>query len=184
MMIRMLLLALLSLFLQCMKEVKDPVDDSGHEPVTTLTLEFRQNGELIREVVFDDPDGPGGNDPVRFDTIFLHANQAYSVSIKLADKTKDPPVDMTPAIRQAGHQHLFFFLPASINGLQITILDTDRLGYPLGFETSWHTGPEAPQAGTLRVMLRHIAFGKSPDNPPTAGHSDIMVDFPMIIEKN
>lgn len=168
----------------CLKDVTDPVDDSGHEPVTTLTMTFHQGGELVAEAVFDDPDGPGGNDPVRFDTILLHAGQTYDVSITLADKTKDPPVDMTPVIRQAGHQHMFFFVPDGISGLQITITDTDRLEYPLGFETTWKTGHQAPQTGSLRVMLRHIAFGKNPDSPPTAGHSDIQVDFPLIILHN
>ncbi len=168
----------------CLKDVTDPVDDSGHEPITTLSLLFYQEDELVGEAVFDDPDGPGGNDPVRFDTIFLQASQTYDVRISLADKTKDPPVDMTPVIRQAGHQHLFFFVPEGISDLQITITDYDRLGYPLGLETTWQAGHQAPQAGKLRVMLRHIAFGKSPNSLPTAGHSDIQVDFPLIISEN
>ena len=168
----------------CLKDVTDPVDDSGHEPITTLTLSFYQEGDLVGETVFDDPDGPGGDDPVRFDTIFLQASQTYDVRISLTDKTKNPPVDMTPVIRQAGHQHLFFFVPEGVSDLRITITDTDRLGYPLGLVTSWQTGQQVPQSGTLRVNLRHIAFGKSPNSPPTAGHSDIQVAFPlMILEK-
>lgn len=170
------LLPLVVLFSACKKDVRNPTDDSAHGAITTLTLQFYQGSTLVSEVVFDDPDGPGGANPVRFDDIVLGLGQTYDVQVLLANKTTSPVQDMTPVIRNAGHQHLFFFLPTGISGLAVTRTDSDRTGLPIGLQSRWTT-PATAQNGTLRVSLRHIVFGKNENSPPSAGHSDIQVDF-------
>jgi hypothetical protein len=165
----------------CKKDVKNPEEDGAHGVITTLSLKFSQGGVFKTEAVFDDPDGPGGNDPIRFDDIKLEKGQTYNMEMTLTNKTKTPNEDMTEVIRNAGHQHLFFLTPTNVPGLNISLTDKDRAGLPIGLSSTWQT-PNSNQTGTVRVSLRHIAFGKSASSLPTAGHSDIQVDFKIILE--
>lgn len=160
----------------CKKDVKNPDDDSAHGAITTLSIKFSQGGILKYEAIFDDPDGPGGNAPVRFDDIILNAGQTYDASITLTNKTKTPSEDMTQTIKDAGHQHQFFFVPSGITGLNINLTDKDRLNLPIGLQSNWQT-PTTPQNGVVRITLRHIAFGKSASSNINSGHSDILIDF-------
>jgi hypothetical protein len=160
----------------CKKDVRNPEEDGAHGVITTFAIKFSQAGVVKYEAIFDDPDGPGGNAPVRFDDILLNAGQTYQASITLTNKTKTPNEDLTTVIRSAGHQHQFFFVPTGISGLSISITDRDRLGLPIGLESNWQT-PASPQTGTLRVNLRHLAVGKSENSTVSSGHSDIMIDF-------
>ena len=165
----------------CKKDVDNPEEDGAHNALTTISLKFSQGGVLKYEAIFDDPDGPGGANPVRFDDIVLQKGQTYQVSITLTNKTKNPPEDMTAVIQAAGHQHMFFFIPTDLPGLNITLTDSDRIGLPIGLESVWVT-PATPQNGTLRVNLRHIAVGKTASSSPNSGHSDLLVDFATRIE--
>jgi hypothetical protein len=174
-------LSLIISFLSCRKDVTNPIEDSGHSAITTMTLKFKENGGVTKEFTFDDPDGPGGKSPIKFDTIVLSLGKSYSVEIVLLDKTKNPPVDVTPTIINAGHQHQFFFIGTNLSNLSITPTDKDRIGYPIGIQSNWVTPSTGNQTGTMKVMLRHIVFGKSNNTSPTAGHSDIQVDFPLQI---
>jgi hypothetical protein len=165
----------------CKKDVKNPEEDSAHGVITTFSIKFSQAGVVKYEAVFDDPDGPGGNAPIRFDDIKLDAGQNYQASITLTNKMKTPNEDMTSVIRNAGHQHQFFFVPTNLPGLNINPTDSDRLGLPIGLETTWQA-PSAPQTGTLRINLRHIAVGKTANSTINSGHSDIMIDFATLFQ--
>lgn len=160
----------------CKKDVKNPEEDSAHGVITTFTIKFSQAGVVKYEAVFDDPDGPGGNAPIRFDNIKLEVGQTYQASITLTNKMKTPNEDLTETVRSAGHQHQFFYVPTNLPGLVITLTDADRLGLPIGLETRWQT-PSTAQVGTLRVNLRHIAVGKTANSTINSGHSDVMIDF-------
>ncbi len=160
----------------CKKNVDDPEEDSAHNSITTFSIKFSQAGVVKYEAVFDDPDGAGGAPPVRFDEIVLAPGQTYQASITLTNKSKTPPEDMTAEIKAAGHQHLFYFSPTGVAGLNITLTDADRIGLPIGLESNWQT-PATLQTGTTRIGLRHIATGKSSTSGPTSGHSDIQIDF-------
>ncbi len=165
----------------CKKNVDNPEEDSAHGAITTFSIRFLQGGTLKYEAVFDDPDGPGGAAPLRFDEIKLQKGQTYQASITLTNKTKNPPEDLTPTIRKEGHQHLFYFTPAGLPGLNINLTDSDRIGLPIGLESQWQT-PASAATGTIRIGLRHIVFGKSATSGPTSGHSDIQIDFNAKIE--
>lgn len=165
----------------CKKDVKNPEEDGAHGVITTFSIKFLQAGVVKYEAIFDDPDGPGGANPIRFDDIKLNVGQTYQASITLTNKSKTPAEDMTAVVRSAGHQHLFFLTPSNLPGLNITLTDADRLGLPIGLESQWVT-PATPQTGNLRINLRHIAFGKTANSGPTSGHSDIMIDFATTIQ--
>jgi hypothetical protein len=169
-------LAAVLLLAACKKNVDNPEEDGAHGAITTLSLKFSQGGVQKYEAIFDDPDGPGGADPIRFDEIVLDKNQTYQAVITLTNKSKTPAEDMTATIRNAGHQHQFFFVPMGITGLIITATDRDRINLPIGLETTWQT-PATAQTGSIRVALRHIAFGKNAGSTINSGHSDIQIDF-------
>jgi hypothetical protein len=81
-------------------------------------------------------------------------------------------------------EHQFFFTPAGLM-LNVTYLDMDSLGYPVGVLTTIGTFQDA--TGTLRVTLRHMpdkaAAGVSDGDITNAGgETDIEVTFPITIE--
>ena len=173
--------SIISLTTGCKKDVDNPEEDSAHGAITTFAIKFSQGGVLKYEAVFDDPDGPGGAAPLRFDEIKLEKGQTYQASITLTNKTKTPPEDLTATIRTEGHQHLIYFSPTGLAGLIIAPTDSDRLGLPIGLESQWQT-PATPATGTIRIGLRHIATGKSASSGPNSGHSDMQIDFVTKIE--
>ncbi|MCU0388227.1 MAG: hypothetical protein MUE71_06430 [Chitinophagaceae bacterium] len=177
----MVFLGLLAFTTSCKKDVDNPEEDSAHGAITTFSIKFSQAGTLKYEAVFDDPDGPGGAAPIRFDEIKLQKGQTYQASITLTNKSKTPAEDMTATVRTQGHQHLFYFSPTGLSGLNITLTDADRIGLPIGLESQWQT-PATATTGTTRIGLRHIAAGKSASSGPTSGHSDMQIDFITKIE--
>ena len=178
----LLSIAFLVFLAGCKKDVANPNNDGDHTAITTVTLQFKQAGVLKKEVVFSDPDGVGGASPIRFDTIKLDRNQTYDATVILENKsTGATTINMNSTIKDAGHQHEFFYIPQPTNLVTVEKLDKDKLGFPLGFDTKWTTQTTASQ-GTTKFMLRHIVFGKSASNPPTIGHADIEIIFATIVQ--
>jgi hypothetical protein len=166
------------LFTACSKNSSNPAEDTDHAAITTLLLQFKQGGVVKYEYGFDDPDGVGGNAPVRFDKIVLPPSQTFDVSVILQNKIGGTTKDMTAVIRDAGKFHEFFYLPTGLS-IGITKNDKDVLGFPLGMETTWVT-PVASN-GTLKVTLQHMLIKKAV-NLPTDGHSDINIDFAIEVK--
>jgi hypothetical protein len=176
------LVTVVLLLVGCKKNVSDPTNDADHAAITTITLQFSQAGVVKKEVVFNDPDGVGGANPIRFDSIKLDKNQVYNATIILENKSAGATtVNMNSTIKSAGHQHEFFYIPEPTNLVTVEKLDKDNLGFPLGFDTRWTT-PNTPAQGTTKIMLRHIVFGKTASNPPTIGHADIEIIFATIVQ--
>jgi hypothetical protein len=168
--------AMMLLFGACKKDVDNPDDDSAHGVITTFSIKFSQAGVVKYEAIFDDPDGPGGANPIRFDEILLAPGQTYQASITLTNKLASPATDMTSVIKANGHQHLFVYIPSNLTGLTVTPTDTDRFGFPIGLETEFRT-PPTNQTGVLQINLRHIAAGKTASSGPNSGSSDLSIEF-------
>lgn len=163
------------------KKVDDAQNNTDHLAITTLTLTFKQAGVTKYTATFDDPDGIGGNNPIKFDTIKLQASQTYLAEITLQNKTSGTTVDMTEKVRAAGREHEFFY---TANGVAINIAktDVDILGHPLGFNSSWQTNAATiANTATIKVQLKHKPFNKGPNDDATKGHDDININFPIII---
>jgi hypothetical protein len=179
---RLLYLVFVGLFItgiSACKKVENPNDEAEHETITTLSLIFKFNEAVVESFVFDDPDGSGGNPPVTIDSIKLEANKKYDVSVLLTNKTKNPPSDVTPAIIRLATSHEMFYLPEGVN-ITINRLDTDRLGFPLGLESTWESN-QPDQEGQIRIKLMHKPIVKGPNDSPNLGHSDIDVTMPLVI---
>lgn len=162
------------------KKTGNPNVEADHAAITTLTLSFSQNGTVVSTATFDDPDGFGGNAPVRFDSLRLAANSTYNMTVTLQNKTSGTVTDMTEEIRRAGNQHEFFFIPTNGLTFSATKLDRDINGFPLGFNNSVTTG--AVSNGNMLVKLMHKPLLKGPNDAPTVGHSDIEVNFRTFIQ--
>jgi hypothetical protein len=156
------------------KKTSSPNNETEHEAITTVTLVFKQGSNTFFTYVFDDPDGDGGNPPVRKDNIVLAANQSYNVEITLLNKTKTPATDVTPIIVQQATSHEFYFLPTNVN-IATVKTDRDSNGFPLGFTSTWNT--TTTSNGTLRLKLMHKPLIKGPADNADKGHSDIDISF-------
>lgn len=149
-----------------------PIDD--HELITSITLTFTDAAGVLPSVSasFRDIDGPGGNDPIQFDTIRLLASTTYNVQIILANESVNPTVDVTPEILQAGNEHFFCITP---NNLNINILLTDSDGtHPIGLQSQWTTPTSAN--GAVQIKLKHQTGGTK-DGTCTPGGTDVEVNF-------
>lgn len=158
----------------CSKNSSNPAEDTDHAAITTILLQFKQAGVTKFEFGFDDPDGDGGNSPIRFDNIVLPRGQVYQVDVVLQNKVSGTVKDMTAVIRDAGRFHEFFFLPSGV-AVDVVKNDRDMLGFPLGLQSTWTT-PAVAGSGKMKVTLQHLLVKKAV-NQPTDGHSDINVDF-------
>lgn len=177
----LILTIIIAAVLSSCKKVDDAKNNSDHAAITTLILTFKQAGVTKYTATFDDPDGIGGNNPIKFDTIKLNANQTYQAEVVLQNKTGGTTKDMTAEIRTAGREHEFFYIPNSVT-LNITKTDVDISGFPLGFNTNWQTNAAtSANTATLRVQLKHKPFNKGPNDDVNKGHDDININFPIII---
>jgi hypothetical protein len=122
---------------------------------------------------FRDPDGEGGNAPVKFDEIVLKPNAVYNTTITLLDESKTPAEDITEEIEEEADDHQFFYTPTA--GLNVTIAyeDKDSKQLPLGLKTKMTTG--AASTGKLKVTLKHQAGTKN--NNINTGETDVELDF-------
>ncbi|HRH55091.1 MAG TPA: hypothetical protein PLN38_17300, partial [Chitinophagales bacterium] len=92
----------LLLFSSC-KEEETPDVQNEEELITTLILEFENtiSGE-VRTFEFRDTDGPGGNEPVDFDTIRLDDNSSYHITVSLLNESVSPADDITAEVEAEG----------------------------------------------------------------------------------
>lgn len=176
------LLFLLTL-LGCKKDddnLKNPPEpDNDQEILTTIRINFLENvsgGENV-SATFRDPDGPLGNGPDIFDTIFLQPNTSYSASILLLNEIVSPADTISVEVKEEGDEHLFCFEPSNVD---LTITRTDFDGkYEIGLESKWET--KDPGTGSVKVLLKHQPEVK--DGSCNLGETDLEVDFPVVIKK-
>lgn len=171
-------IAILSVLAAC-KDTEDAKNESEHEAITTVELLFSKNGSPVDSFYYDDPDGDGGNPPIRMDSIVLDTQTTYIVSIRLYNKTKNPVADVTNTILEQATSHEIFLLSSSAE-LQITRTDRDASGYPLGLTSLWRTLSYAN--ASVRLKLMHKPLLKGPNDDSNKGHSDVDITFPILIQ--
>ena len=183
----MLALGALSLVVVgCKKDAVNPADDHEHndgELITTLELKFSGKGVVNNDttfvVTFDDPDGDGGNSPIKFDQINLLKNTDYSVELTLLDKSKTPYDTISNEVLEEADDHLFFYSSNPVDRLNITITDKDTKGRSLGLRSIWKTNIAAG-SGKVKVKLMHQPGVK--DGKSEVGDTDVEVEFPVVIK--
>lgn len=159
------------------KNPVEPTDD--HEIITTVRLEFVSATGDTTIAVWQDSDGPGGNDPDRIDTISLMSGVVHTGHVKVYNASVTPAEDLTPSIESEKEQHQFLFRDDS--GMLVVLpTDTDALGKPVGLQFT--ASATASGSGVLKVMLYHYdnASDKVPNSP--GSETDISVEFPYVLQ--
>ena len=182
----MLALGVLSLVVVgCKKDEVKPTDNHEHndvELITTLELKFSGKGVVNNDttfvVTFDDPDGDGGNSPIKLDQINLLKNTDYSVELTLLDKSKTPYDTISNEVLEEADDHLFFYSSNPVNLLNITITDKDSKNRNLGLRSNWKTNTVG--SGKVKVKLMHQPGVK--DGKSEVGDTDVEVEFPVVIK--
>lgn len=166
-------------FAGCSKD-KDEVANE-EELITTAVLEFRDNGSSDRfSVIFSDPDGEGGEEPVSFDEIRLRPNTTYSVTTTLLNESADPDTDITAEVAEEADDHQFYYIPEGVN-ISVNVTDQDNAGLPLGILSQWTTGEAS--AGTMRFVLKHKPGNKASNDDVTKGETDIDLNFVATVQE-
>lgn len=144
------------------------------ELITSMTLRFTDSSNVALWVSaeYRDPDGPGGSQAIKYDTIKLSSGKTYMVDLILLDETKNPVDSVSEEIREERNDHQFFFTHTGVN-LSTSYLDSDSNGLPVGLSTKWRTGSSGN--GTSRIRLKHQAGTKNGTDGP--GETDIDVTF-------
>lgn len=172
----------------CKKEDDDNVTPAApvneEELITTLRLTFTSaGGAEVKEFLFSDLDGDGGNAPVITADTLSH-DSLYIVAIDVLNESVTPADTITAEIQEEDQEHQFFFQPSGAN-LSVAYGDADADGNPVGLLTTWTIG--AVGNGAVLVTLRHepdkTAAGVSNGDITNAGgETDIEVSFPVVIQ--
>lgn len=166
------------LLVSCSKD--NDAEENEEEIITTLQLSFVPlGGGSTLTYQFEDPDGPGGANPVA-DPIDLAPNTSYAVSLQVWNRTVNPAEDITEEIAEESVAHRFYYEPSPGSNITVSNLNNDADGQPLGLVSTWGTGAAA--IGTIKVTLRHYAgnppnkLAEDPVNSPKSA-TDIEVQF-------
>lgn len=169
----------------CKKDNTKPEDNHVHdesELITSVQLNFSGKGvselDTTFTVMFDDPDGAGGNKPITFDTIHLATNKTYTCDLILLDKSKNPIDTISNEVLEEADEHLFFYMPSNKDALSVSISDKDSKGRNLGLKSSWSTLKSG--MGTVKIKLMHQLGTK--DGITATGDTDVEVDFPFVVK--
>jgi hypothetical protein len=161
------------------KKTTSPNDENEHEAINKVVLTFSLPGGAAQTFLAEDPDGDGGNPPIRVDTIRLVKNQSYTVSFQVFNVVSGVEKNITPTIIAQGRSHEVFFIPSGV-ALSITKTDRDLSGFPIGVSSTWQTS--GPANGQVLVKLMHKTGIKGPNDSPDKGHSDLELPMPVRIE--
>lgn len=170
-----------SLFFSCTDDddasPSTPISPNEEELITTVRLNFMDTSGVTTSFEFNDPDGDGGNAPV-IDTITLNKGMSYNLSTEFLDASDPNDIeDITSEIRDEDDEHLVCYNSSSVNGLTLSVIDTDGT-YEVGLLAIVITADTACSTnGTMRVTLKHQPGVKNGTCAP--GETDVEVDFPL-----
>ena len=147
--------------------------------ITTLVYTLTSaDSSIVKEFIFKDIDGDGGNEPViSVDTLDAHIE--YTGRITLLNESESPAEDITAEVEEEGAEHQLFFIGTG-SDMEITYMDADENGNPLGLKTLVLT--DSISEGTLNIVLRHQP--KKPNDgtlSDAGGSTDISVEFDVFI---
>ncbi|OJV22566.1 MAG: hypothetical protein BGO21_05255 [Dyadobacter sp. 50-39] len=172
-------LLLTLLLIQCKDSGNQLTPNQENELITSVTLHFKPVGsDSVLSFYYKDPDGDGGNAPIRFDTIRLKVNEKYAITAEFFDESKTPAIDITQDIRQNANDHLLVFTASPASLLSYQYGDQDGNHYPIGLIGTVSSGVAG--LGKLKVQLRHQPNQK--DGTPAPGSDDVNLDFNIKVQ--
>jgi hypothetical protein len=174
-----ILAAVMLVITACKKDATRPPAEEEHDAINSVTLIFRQGGTVVSRFVAEDPDGDGGNEPTRLDTIKLAPNQAYTMEIEIRNITNSGSTDITESIEEEAADHELYFLPVGL-ALTITKTDLDENNLPIGLRSEWQTSSQG--TGHVTVLLKHKPGIKAAGDLHTKGATDLELAFPVKVQ--
>ena len=173
-----LILMVFVFFISCKKE--DETGLNEEELITTLRLSLKETGSATTKVFeFNDPDGTGGNPPVKFDPIILDPNKNYTCTLEVLNESVTPAENISFEIATEAEDHQFYYEPAGVN-ITVSALNTDGNGLPVGLTSTWITG--GASNGTVKITLKHKPGTKAAGDPTSKGETDIEVSFTAAVQ--
>lgn len=171
----------LVLFAGCKKDAV--VDPNENELITTVRVSLldKSSGSTTPVVFeFKDLDGEGGAAPSKFDEIVLTKGKTYDCTLTILNESVSPAVDITKEIVAEAVDHQFYF--AASDGLvNVTNLNNDSKGLPLGTTSTWTTGT-LTGTGTFRITLKHKPGIKAAGDLVSVGETDIALDYRLKVQ--
>ena len=163
----------------CSESANDPVDDDDPELITTVRFLISDvSGNVLGNFIWEDIDGPGGNEPNRIDTMKFDADTQVYMDIFVSNRSVTPEEDITQEIIDEGDQHQFFFTVTDAE-LSISYDDGDVNGLPIG-QHNFITVANAGQ-GTLQCDLSHFDDPAEKDGVDPSDETDISIIMPVVI---
>ena len=164
----------------CSEHGNDPHDhDHDHDIVSRVeyTLIGINTPDTLT-FVWEDADGPGGNNPNRIDTMVLDSGVAYRGALRLSNTTVTPAKDLTSNVRDDMGEHQFFFT-VSDSLVNVSIQDLDERGLPVGLATT----VIAPRRGTgsLTIELSHFDDSSRKNGTDRSDETDVSITFPVVV---
>jgi len=200
-----LLVALSLLFQHCNRDEENVTPVITNEGLTTVRLHLVNNTNAADTLTAQWEqllDNNGRPLPVNVSKakLVLKANQVYTGTMMILDKSQKPAGDVTQEVKDRSVYHILFYQPLPATGalviphsiqelypepipsplpaggaLNLTVESTDKdpNNLPIGLATRWTTG--AASNGWVQVVLRHQPAGK--DGTYTPGSTDMNVGF-------
>ena len=181
----------------CQKDDAPPPIENEEEVISNITLIFTEIGNPINQIEGRavDPDGPGVENLIVMDTLFLSQETAYRLSFNIENTLADPAVDIAEEITEEAADHQLFFgftadafaNPPGNGNIDVgtdslLYLDADPNGLPLGLDTEWNTASVQLVDGFFQVRLQHLPGMKSSNSQATDGDTDFDITFRLYID--
>lgn len=171
--------ASIALIAGCSEDSNGPDDHGEQEVINRIEFETLEVNSTTRTTfVWEDADGPGGNNPNRIDTIKLDSAVSYTGTIRMYNTTVNPVIDVTQEIKERLDEHQFFF---TVTGGVLTISpgDIDSRGLPVGLTNV--IAPARKGAGELTIELSHYDDPADKDGSTRSDETDVSVTFPVLV---
>jgi hypothetical protein len=153
-----------------LQSCKKKVVTNEEEIITTVKLTATDALGNVKTATFADPDGDGGGNPTKFDSLILDKNKVYQTTISVLNESVNPVQDITTEIVKEANDHQFYITTTSA-GTTITTIDLDGNGLPLGTKFSITTTTISD--GRLQVVLKHKPGTKKAGDAVSVGDTDI-----------
>jgi len=160
----------------------DPTNPEGNEQelITRVEISLTPVGggaAIVSNIV--DPDGLGPLAPEAQDgAIALVPGTTYNGSVRFLDASDPDDIeDITIEVAEEDDEHRVFYTVTGLAGVEVTNLDTDGNGAPLGLTFDVVVGAGAAGAGNLNVLLSHFDDEPKGDGSEPSDETDADVNF-------
>lgn len=161
-------------------EVGDNCNDPVFEQIySTIIIDFITDAGDVVEVLWQDLDGDGPNEPVITVSGEFNTNSHYFGSITVLNETYDPVENYTDEILEEGQEYQFFYQFSEGLDMASQYNDSDSNGNPIGVQFILLTGSTG--SGDFTLVLRHEPMKPNTGLDDAGGDTDIEITFPVVI---